>query len=285
MDDMIGGQLQRVIKLRNNDDMAWILFTHCPKSVEAVKLISLCAEYGNSEILRVVLDQFKTRHMKKEWTAAVRESLTNARKEGHHQIVLEFLTQPRDSKTGKAVASVLAAADDTLLLVELACMHVDVLRLILHEYESFITDTFRCTLLSCAGRMAGVEVVQELIDNHQDEFGDWTVDHFNDAADHNRSHVLQYLSLTRNGMTKLIQNPPLNYTCTREVLKERHLNSAMMLMLCIKKQTTSQTMARLIDPLRDLISGDLMRYETTTSMLLLQVDVEEEEEGVALGGL
>ena len=144
-------------------------------------------------------------------------------------------------------------------------MHVDTLRLILGKYKTnmtVMTQWFRKFLLGDACGRGNVEIVQELLDNHQDMFGDWTVHYFNYAAMKDNVPVMRMLSLTPNGLAKLVQDPPQNRACTIKLLIETYLNSSVTLMLCVKRLTTPEKMAKLLDPLlRDLISGDLLRYE------------------------
>ena len=93
-------------------------------------------------------------------------------------------------------------------------------------------------------------------------FGDWVIADFNEAALRGNVHVLRLLSLPRyGGFKKLAENPPLNRICTRRVLGKMHVRSSVFLMWCIKNQTTQETMARLLDVLRDLVSDGLLCYE------------------------
>ena len=88
------------------------------------------------------------------------------------------------------------------------------------------------------------------------------MDDSNDAALHGNVPVLRMLSMPRyGGFKKLAENLPLNRICTRSVLRKKYMKSSLFLMWCIKNQTTKETMARLLDVLRDLISDGLLRYE------------------------
>jgi hypothetical protein len=141
-------------------------------------------------------------------------------------------------------------------------MHVDVLRALLSKYNTGVQDSIKSSLMSSACRTGSVDIMQELLHNHQDQFGDWTVNDFNSAALHGNVPVLRLLSLSRyGGVKKLAENPPLNRICTQKVLRGMYLKSSVVLMWCIKKKTTSKIMAKLLDVLRDLVSGDLLRYE------------------------
>jgi hypothetical protein len=152
--------------------------------------------------------------------------------------------------------------DDKVLFVQTACMHVDVLRVLLSKFGSGLEDTVSRKMMSFACRNGSADVVQELLDNHQDKFGDWSVKHFNDAALRGNVPVLQLLTLSRyGGCKKLAESPPLNRICTRRVLTEMYVKSSVVLMFSIKKKTAPRTMAKLVDVLRDLISSDLLRYE------------------------
>ena len=153
---------------------------------------------------------------KQEWKKPVHWLLQFARFQDNHQIALECLAQPRNSDFGEAVTSTIRRSCAKWFVL-LACMHVDVLRVILSKYEQDMTEEFRKRLLSRACRTASTEVVQELIDNHQEKFGDWTINDFNYAALHDNIPVLRLLSLPPNGgYTKLAQNPPLNHLCAME---------------------------------------------------------------------
>ena len=116
--------------------------------------------------------------------------------------------------------------------------------------------------LSSVVQTANADVVRELLEHHQYKFGDWNVADFNRASLYGNMPVLRLLSLSLyGGCEKLANTPPLNRICTRKVLGEMHVKSACVLMWCIKKNTKSLTMAKLLDVLRDLVSGDLLRYK------------------------
>ena len=185
-------------------------------------------------------------------------SLGDACKSGHHEFVRKMVTQSADRVTAKAVESALA---DEELVVKLACMHVDVCRVLLAKLSP--SPEVKIKLVSSACRTANVNVVRELLDNHEGKFGDWIVDDLNYAALYGNVSVLRLLSLSRyGGCKKLAENPPLDRICTRRVLREMHVKSSRVLVWCIKKMTTSRTMAKLLDVLRDLITrSDLLTYE------------------------
>ena len=70
------------------------------------------------------------------------------------------------------------------------------------------------------------------------------------------------ISLSRNGgCKKLAENPPLKRICTQNVLGEMYVKSSLVLIWCIKKETTPKIMAKLLDVLRDLASEELLSYE------------------------
>jgi hypothetical protein len=194
-------------------------------------------------------------------TTTVRDSLEKAFKNGHHQFVLELVTQSKDLAIVAIVKTVLNE-NDNALFVQLASMHVDVLCVLLSKFASGVEGTVSRTLMNSACCNGSADVVQELLDNHQDKVADWTVDDFNAAALRGNAPVLRLLSLSRyGGFTKLAENPPLNRICTRRVLREMYVKSSFVLMWCIKKKTTTRKMARLLDVLRDLVSGKLLEYE------------------------
>ena len=141
-------------------------------------------------------------------------------------------------------------------------MHVGVLHILL-KHESAVKTEVRSGLLSSACRKTSADVVQELLDNRTDKFGDWTVDDFNAAALRGNVPVLRLLSLSRyGGCKKLAEKLPLDRICTRRLLEEMHVTNSRALIWCIKKKTTSRTMAKLLDVLRDLItSSELLCYE------------------------
>ena len=110
-------------------------------------------------------------------------------------------------------------------------------------------------MTSTACCIGSVDVVQGLQDHHQDKFGDWTVDDFDAAALRGNVPVLRLLSLALyDGIKKLANTPPLNRICTSEVLKEMHMKSSVMFMLCVREKTEPYVMAKLLDVLRDLIT-------------------------------
>jgi ankyrin repeat protein len=242
-------------------DVVSILLTRFPLPDESTsEVISLCAEHGLSEILMIVLLQFNPQHGDLELSTLMLASLQNAHKHGRHEFVLELVTQSTDPAIAKAVMSVIN--NDEKLFTELTCMHVDVLRVLLSKYKLCVKDKIKSSLMNSACQAESVDVVQELLDNHQDQFGDWTVDDFNSAALRGNMPVLQLLSFSRyGGCKKLAVNPPLNRICTQKVLGGVYVKSSFLLMWCIKKKTTPRTMAKLLDVLRDLVSSELLRYE------------------------
>jgi hypothetical protein len=191
-------------------------------------------------------------------------SLQKAHKYGCHRFVLELVTQSTDPAIAKAVTSVIN--NDDKIFAQLACMHADVLRVLLSKYKLSIKDNIQSSLMGSACQTGSVDVVQELLDNHQDQFGDWTVDNYNSAALHGNVPVLRLLTSSRyGGCKKLAENPPLNRICTSKVLGEMRVKSSVVLMWCMKKKTTPKIMARMLDVLRDLITDDLLRYEMKSS--------------------
>ena len=117
-------------------------------------------------------------------------------------------------------------------------MHVDVLRLVLGKFRSSLSEAATSTLMSTACCPGSVDVVQELLDHHQEKFGGWTVNDFDAAALRGNVPMLQLLSLARyGGCKKLAETPQLNRICTGNVLKERNASSTVMLMLCVKWKT------------------------------------------------
>jgi hypothetical protein len=88
--------------------------------------------------------------------------------------VLELLTQSTDLATARIATAVLFENDEALL-IDLACMHVDVLRVLLTKFGSGLENRVSRQILRSACRIGSVDVVQELLNNHQDKFGDWIV--------------------------------------------------------------------------------------------------------------
>jgi hypothetical protein len=240
-------------------DVVSILLARFPLSDESTsELIDLCAEHGRSEICKIIFPKLNPQHGDLELLMLA--SLQKAHKYGRLQIVLELLTQSTDPAIATAVTS--AVNNDENLYAQLACMHVDILRVLVSKYKSGMKDNIKSGLMSSACRTGSIDVVQELLDSHQDKFGDWTVNDFNSAALHGNVPVLRLLSLQRyGGVKKLAENPPLNRICTKTVLGGMYVKSSLVLMWCIKKKTTSKIMAKLLDVLRDLISDGLLRYE------------------------
>jgi hypothetical protein len=238
-------------------DVVSIILARFPlNDAEITELIRLCVAQGNAEMFKVVLEHIKPQFNEEELSTLMHTSLEDACKGGHHEFVLEMVTQSTDRVTAKAVESALA---DEELVVKLAFMHVDVFRVLLVK----LSDYVKSNLVSSACRTANVNVVRELLDNHDGKFGDWTVDDFNYAALRGNVSVLRLLSLSRyGGCEKLAQNPPFDRICTRRVLGEMRVKSSRVLMWCIKKKTTQRTMAKLLDVLRDLITrSELLSYE------------------------
>jgi hypothetical protein len=244
-------------------DVVAILLARFPSTdANTTTLIDLCSEHNQSEILKVVLHYIQPQAHVGHSTRKVSESLRKAFKNGHHQFVLELLAESTNLAVAQIVTTVLMENDQDFC-AQLASMHVDVLRVLLTRFGAGLEDNFNRTMMRYACRNGSTDVVQELLDNHQDKFGDWTVKHFNAAALHGNVPVLRLLSLSKcGGCKKLAENPPLNRICTRRVLREMYLKSSFALMWSIKRKTTPRTMARLLDVLRDLISSDLLRYET-----------------------
>jgi hypothetical protein len=238
-------------------DVVSILLARLPFNDAAItERISLCVKQGNAEVFKVVFEHIKPQLNEGKMSTLMHTSLEDACKGGHHEFVLEMVTQSTVRVTAKAVESALA---DEALILKLACMHVDVFRVFLVKLSAAVKSKF----LSSACRTGNVEVVQELLDHHQDKFGDWTLDDFNYVALHGNVSVLRLLSLSRyGGCEKLAQNPPFDRICTRRVLGEMRAKSSRVLMWCVKKNTTSRTMAKLLDVLRDLITrSELLCYE------------------------
>jgi hypothetical protein len=238
-------------------DVVSILLARFPlDDADTTGLIPLCVKQGNTEVFKVVLEHIKPLCNEEELSILMRTSLEDAYNGGHHEFVLEMVTQSGDGVTAKSVESALA---DEELVLKLASMHVDVFRVLLVK----LADGVKSELVSTACRTGSVDVVRELLDHHQDKFGDWTVDDFNYVALHGNVPVLRLLSLTRyGGCKKLAQNPPLDRICTRRVLGEMHVKSSRVLMWCIKKKTTARTMAKLLDVLREMITrSELLCYE------------------------
>jgi ankyrin repeat protein len=224
------------------------------------ELVGICAEHGRSEILKIILHKLDLQEDDPALSTLILESLQKSLNFRNHEFVLDLLTQPKNCAIGKAVGSVLEG--DEALLAQLACMHVDVLRILRSKYESDVVGEIRSSLMSSACRMGSVDVVRELLDNHQDKINSWTVDDFNSAALHGNVPVLQLLSLSRyGGCKKLVENPPLKRICARRVLNEMRVKSSVALMWCIKKKTTHKIRAKLLDVLRDLITDGLLRYD------------------------
>jgi hypothetical protein len=91
---------------------------------------------------------------------------------------------------------------------------------------------------------------------------DWPVDDFNAATFNGKEHVLRLLSSSRyGGLQKLVDTPPLSRVCTRNVFGEIHVKSARVMMWCISKKLNSRAMAKLLDVLRDLITGGLLCWK------------------------
>jgi thymidylate kinase len=308
-------------------DIAAILFARFPLAhVQTTELIALCADHGRSEILKVFLQHMQQQEDEVQLTSTVRESLQRAFKNDHHQFILELLTQSKDLGIANIVTTLLNENDKALFFklafmhanvrrvllrncgssfnvivsrdmlssacyngsadvvrelldnhqdkfgdctmndkeefFHLARKHVDVVRVLLSKFGSSFNVLVSRNMLSSASYNASADVVRELLDNHRVKFGDWTVDDFNAAALRGNEPVLRLLSLSRyGGFKKLANSPPLNRICTRRALSEMYVKSSVMLMWCIKKKTTSRTMAKLLDVLRDLVSSDLLCYE------------------------
>jgi hypothetical protein len=247
---------------RGNVDAVSILLARFPVSdARTEELIALCVENGHSEIFKIILHQWEPQEEDELSRTTRLLLLEKTQKVRDLQVVLELLTQSRNSEIEKLVKRELSMSfctDSSLL--SLAVMHVDVLRVIIRKFESSLDRKIKGTLLGYACQTGSADVVRELLDNHQDKFGDWTVDHFNAAAVRGNMPVLRLLISSRyGGFKKLAATPPLNRICTRMVLGE----SSRILMWCIKMKakTEPRKMARLLDVLRNLIAGGLLRYE------------------------
>jgi hypothetical protein len=246
-------------------DVVSLLFVRFSLPFESSsELMGLCAEHGCYEVLKIILRTLKLQDGNENRSAPMSQSLMiellqKAYKHSRHQFVLDLL-----SLSSKEERTVLMTSGKYDLFVQLACMHVDVLRVLLRKYKDvfWYERNRRGNLLRHACQLASPDVVRELIDYHQDEFGDWTVDDFDAAALHSNVPVLRMLSLPRyGGCKKLVETPPLNRVCNRMVVGEMHAKSALMLMCCIKHKTKRMTMGKLQDVLQDLITGHLLRFE------------------------
>jgi ankyrin repeat protein len=163
-------------------DVVAILLVHFPLAdVHIAELIGLCAAHGGSEILKVVLQHMQPQENEVQLTTTVRESLQSALKNGHHQFVLELVTQSADLGIAQIVAPLLNE-NGNALFAQLACMRVDVLRVLLRKFGSGLENKVSRKMISSACRTGSADVVQQLLDNHQDKFGDWRVDDCNAAA-------------------------------------------------------------------------------------------------------
>jgi hypothetical protein len=259
--------------MHNLVDLVEVLLPRFPLDYDlATYLIGYSIECSRSEILKVILKFFDPQEHDEEeeiemlevemLEVTVRESIPKALRHGHHQFVWELVTRPTNLEkiTGILRRSLTLSGNE--LLVELASTHVDELHVLLDMFGPDLEDDLRRTLMQIACRYGSADLVQKLLDNHQDQFGDWDVGDFNGAAVHGNMPVLRLLSSSRyGGCKKLTEKPPLNRISTRRVFRELHAESSVMLMWCIKNKTTADIMAKLLDVLRDFITNSLS-YET-----------------------
>jgi hypothetical protein len=161
-------------------------------------------------------------------------TLKQASQYRRHRFVVELLTPPAaDGVMPRSVASKMKKPD---VLVKLVCMHVDLLQLFLSNHRVSISPAIKQTLLNTACRNGHANVVKELLENHQSDSGDWTVDDFNAAAPCGNVHVLRLLGLSHHGgFRKLANNPLLKRMGTQLVLGEMCAECACVDVVCQEK--------------------------------------------------
>jgi hypothetical protein len=222
----------------------------------ALTFIELCAEHGRSEIFNIISNELESQISNQRVRPVYFSALQKAHELGHHAFVVNWLTQD-------FVCDVEAQARHRDLFTKLAAMCVDVLCVLQRNYRWLFTREFISKLLSTECREGNVNIVQDLLEHHQNGIGDsWTVDDFNSAALRGHMPVLRLLSSARyGGVKKLADNPPSGRICTLKVLGDMQKKNACVMMLCVKNKADSRTMARLVDILRDMVTGELLRWK------------------------